>query len=74
MLLLKDSLKGKSDSAIKGIQLVPQNYNWMIDALKKKYGNKPDREQHSRKLLVCPRQDHDADQPNGVSRTRYQKN
>ncbi|KHJ76291.1 hypothetical protein OESDEN_24089 [Oesophagostomum dentatum] len=41
MLLLKDSLRGKSDNAIKGIQLVPQNYNWMIDALKRKYGNKP---------------------------------
>ncbi|KAL6742934.1 hypothetical protein Aduo_016027 [Ancylostoma duodenale] len=41
MLLLKDSLKGKSDSAIKGIQLIPQNYNWMVEALKKKYGNKP---------------------------------
>ncbi|KHJ87880.1 hypothetical protein OESDEN_12335 [Oesophagostomum dentatum] len=40
MLLLKDSLKGKSDSAIKGIQLVPQSYNWMIDALKKNYDNK----------------------------------
>ncbi|KAK6765338.1 hypothetical protein RB195_025312 [Necator americanus] len=27
--------------AIKGIQLVPQNYKWMIDELKKKFGIKP---------------------------------
>ncbi|EYC37498.1 hypothetical protein Y032_0784g2332 [Ancylostoma ceylanicum] len=36
MLLLKDSLRGNSDAAIKGIQLIPQNYNWMIETLKKK--------------------------------------
>ncbi|KHJ84902.1 hypothetical protein OESDEN_15378, partial [Oesophagostomum dentatum] len=41
MLLLKESLKGNSENAIKGIQLVPQNYIWMIETLKKKYGNKP---------------------------------
>ncbi|EYB93812.1 hypothetical protein Y032_0178g647 [Ancylostoma ceylanicum] len=41
MMCLKESLKGKSDIAIKGTQLIPQNYNWMIDTLQKKYGNKP---------------------------------
>ncbi|EYC27635.1 hypothetical protein Y032_0009g837 [Ancylostoma ceylanicum] len=41
MLLLKDSLKGKAEIAVKGIQLVPKNYEWMTNALKKKYGNKP---------------------------------
>lgn len=41
MLLLKESLRGKSDQAIKGIQLLPQNYDWMIETLKKKDGNKP---------------------------------
>ncbi|VDL76536.1 unnamed protein product [Nippostrongylus brasiliensis] len=41
MILLKDSLRGKSDRAVKGIQLVPDNYDWMIQALTKKYGNKP---------------------------------
>ncbi|KAL6738168.1 hypothetical protein Aduo_011745 [Ancylostoma duodenale] len=41
LLLLKDSLKGKAELAVKGIQLVPKNYPWMINALKKKYGNKP---------------------------------
>ncbi|KHJ93589.1 hypothetical protein OESDEN_06499 [Oesophagostomum dentatum] len=41
MLLIKDSLKGKTDIAFKGIQLVPKNYVWLIEALKKKYGNKP---------------------------------
>ncbi|EYC43182.1 hypothetical protein Y032_0501g2606 [Ancylostoma ceylanicum] len=41
LLLLRDSLKGKAELAIKGIQLVPKNYPWMINALKKKYGNKP---------------------------------
>ncbi|KAL6733107.1 hypothetical protein Aduo_003788 [Ancylostoma duodenale] len=41
MLLLKDSLKGRAEIAVKGIQLVPENYQWMTNALKKKYGNKP---------------------------------
>ncbi|XGW34064.1 hypothetical protein V3C99_018100, partial [Haemonchus contortus] len=41
MLLLKDSLRGRAELAVKGIQLVPKNYNWMIEALEKKYGNKP---------------------------------
>ncbi|EYC10154.1 hypothetical protein Y032_0057g2793 [Ancylostoma ceylanicum] len=41
MLLLKDSLEGRAEIAVKGIQLVPKNYEWMINALKKKYGNKP---------------------------------
>ncbi|PIO53477.1 hypothetical protein TELCIR_25187, partial [Teladorsagia circumcincta] len=41
MLLLKDSLRGKAEVAVKGIQLIPKNYNWMIEALEKKYGNKP---------------------------------
>ena len=40
MMLLKDSLKGNSDNAIKGVQLIPQNYNRMIESLKKKYGNR----------------------------------
>nr|CDJ97142.1 Pao retrotransposon peptidase family [Haemonchus contortus] len=41
MLLLKESLHGKSDKSIRGIQLIPQNYEWMIKTLHKKYGNKP---------------------------------
>ncbi|XGW17350.1 hypothetical protein V3C99_002170, partial [Haemonchus contortus] len=41
MLLLKESLQGKSDKSIRGIQLIPQNYEWMIKTLHKKYGNKP---------------------------------
>lgn len=41
MPLLKESLRGKSHKAIKGIQLISQNYEWMIDTLNKKYENKP---------------------------------
>ena len=41
MLLLKDSLRGRAETAIKGIQLIPQNYKWMTEELKKKFGNKP---------------------------------
>ncbi|KHJ88957.1 hypothetical protein OESDEN_11238 [Oesophagostomum dentatum] len=41
MLFLKDCLKGGSQNALKGIQSVPQNYTWMVETLKKKYGNKP---------------------------------
>ncbi|KAK6764040.1 hypothetical protein RB195_024392 [Necator americanus] len=41
MLLLKDSLRGRAEMAIKGIQLVPQNYKWMIEELRKNFGNKP---------------------------------
>nr|CDJ80598.1 Protein ZC132.6 [Haemonchus contortus] len=41
MLLLKESLQGKSEKSIRGTQLIPQNYEWMIKTLHKKYGNKP---------------------------------
>ncbi|EYB96851.1 hypothetical protein Y032_0146g2533 [Ancylostoma ceylanicum] len=41
MLLLKDSLKGKSDRAIQGMQIIPQNYECMIETLMKKHSNKP---------------------------------
>ncbi|KHJ76068.1 hypothetical protein OESDEN_24313, partial [Oesophagostomum dentatum] len=41
MLLLRDSLKGRAEMSIKGIQLLPQNYKCMIEELKRKFGNKP---------------------------------
>ncbi|KAK6761356.1 hypothetical protein RB195_022425 [Necator americanus] len=40
MLLLKDSLRERTETVIKGIQLVPQNYKWMIEELKKKFDSK----------------------------------
>ncbi|KHJ80491.1 hypothetical protein OESDEN_19834, partial [Oesophagostomum dentatum] len=55
MLLLRDSLKGRAEMTIKGIQLIPQNYKWMIDTLKKKYGNKPvNRAKIVQKLVDLP--------------------
>ncbi|KAK6062094.1 hypothetical protein COOONC_00243 [Cooperia oncophora] len=50
MLLLIESLQGKSDRSIRGIQLLPQNYDWMIKTLHRKYGNKPAKELVSREL------------------------
>ncbi|EYC34940.1 hypothetical protein Y032_1248g3781, partial [Ancylostoma ceylanicum] len=41
IVLLKDSLKGKAEKAIKGIQPIAKNYEWMIDTLKDKFGNQP---------------------------------
>ncbi|KAK6735669.1 hypothetical protein RB195_018726 [Necator americanus] len=41
MLLLKDSLRGRAEMFIKGIQLIPQNHKWMVETIKKKYDNKP---------------------------------
>uniref|UniRef100_A0A7I4Z4X0 Uncharacterized protein n=1 Tax=Haemonchus contortus TaxID=6289 RepID=A0A7I4Z4X0_HAECO len=41
MLLSKESLRGKAELAVKGIQLVPKNYNWMIGALEKNMGINP---------------------------------
>ncbi|KAK6742872.1 hypothetical protein RB195_010249 [Necator americanus] len=62
MLLLRDSLKGRAETAIKGIQLIPQNYKWMINALKKKYGNKPtNRAKIVQKLINLPAAKNDAD-------------
>lgn len=34
MLLLKDALRGRAEMAIKGIQLIPQNYKWMTEELR----------------------------------------
>ncbi|KAK6761401.1 hypothetical protein RB195_022458 [Necator americanus] len=62
MLLLRDSLKGRAETAIKGIQLIPQNYKWMINALKRKYGNKPtNRAKIVQKLINLPAAKNDAD-------------
>lgn len=36
MLLLRDIHKMKSDTAIKGTQLIPENYKWIIETLKSK--------------------------------------
>nr|CDJ80624.1 hypothetical protein HCOI_00098500 [Haemonchus contortus] len=35
MLLLEEGLQGKSDRSVRGIQLLPQNYEWMIRILHK---------------------------------------
>ncbi|XGW12069.1 hypothetical protein V3C99_013053 [Haemonchus contortus] len=56
MLLLKESLQGKSDKSIRGIQLIPQNYEWTIKTLHKKYGNKPaNRARREQQLNELPR-------------------
>ncbi|PIO57310.1 hypothetical protein TELCIR_21282, partial [Teladorsagia circumcincta] len=39
MILLKESLVGKAATTIKGIKMIPQNYSWMVDVIKKKYDN-----------------------------------
>ncbi|EYB90298.1 hypothetical protein Y032_0221g2542 [Ancylostoma ceylanicum] len=39
ILLLKESLRGKAQTAIEGIKLVPENYTWIIDTLKESYCN-----------------------------------
>ncbi|CAJ0591216.1 unnamed protein product [Cylicocyclus nassatus] len=36
-----DSLKGRAVIAVKGIEMVPKNYQWIIETLKKKYSNRP---------------------------------
>ncbi|KAK6734800.1 hypothetical protein RB195_018156 [Necator americanus] len=55
MLLLKESLRGKAEMTIKGIQLIPQNYKWMVGTIKKKYGNKPiNRAKIVQKLIDLP--------------------
>ncbi|KAK6735921.1 hypothetical protein RB195_018903 [Necator americanus] len=55
MILLKDSLRGRAEMTIKGIQLIPQNYKWMVETIKKKYGNKPiNRAKIVQKLIDLP--------------------
>ncbi|KAK6742031.1 hypothetical protein RB195_009726 [Necator americanus] len=39
ILLLKESLKGRAQTAIKGIKLIPENYNWLIKTLQENYSN-----------------------------------
>ncbi|KHJ82133.1 hypothetical protein OESDEN_18175, partial [Oesophagostomum dentatum] len=41
IVLLKDSLRGKAEKAIKGIQPISKNYEWMVQTLKDKFGNQP---------------------------------
>uniref|UniRef100_A0A1I7WFL4 BEACH domain-containing protein n=1 Tax=Heterorhabditis bacteriophora TaxID=37862 RepID=A0A1I7WFL4_HETBA len=40
IILLKDSLKEKPTKTIKGIQMLPANYEWMVSTLQKRYGHK----------------------------------
>ncbi|KAL6739059.1 hypothetical protein Aduo_012548 [Ancylostoma duodenale] len=62
MLLLRDSLKGRAETTVKGIQLIPQNFKWMINAPKKKYGNKPtNRAKTVQKLIDLPAAKNNAD-------------
>ena len=37
ILLLKESLRGRAQTVIKGIKLIPSNYNWIIETLKETY-------------------------------------
>lgn len=39
ILLLKESLKGRAQNIIKGIRLVPENYEWIIQTLKQNYSD-----------------------------------
>ncbi|KAK6032938.1 hypothetical protein OSTOST_00865 [Ostertagia ostertagi] len=39
MILLKGSLVGRAATTIKGTEMMPKNYDWMIETLKKKYDN-----------------------------------
>ncbi|KAK6032146.1 zinc knuckle [Ostertagia ostertagi] len=39
MILLKESLVGRAATTIRGIKMMPKNYEWMIETLKKKYDN-----------------------------------
>uniref|UniRef100_A0A7I4Y857 Reverse transcriptase domain-containing protein n=1 Tax=Haemonchus contortus TaxID=6289 RepID=A0A7I4Y857_HAECO len=41
IVLLKDSLRGKAERAIKGIQPIAKNYEWIAQTLKDKFGNRP---------------------------------
>lgn len=51
ILLLKESLKGRAQSVIKGIRLVPENYEWIIKTLKENYeDNSTNRSQVVQKL------------------------
>ncbi|KHJ96463.1 hypothetical protein OESDEN_03572 [Oesophagostomum dentatum] len=52
ILLLKESLKGRAQTAIKGIKLIPQNYEWIIRTLQQNYCNQPtNRSQIVQKLV-----------------------
>ncbi|KHJ92975.1 integrase core domain protein [Oesophagostomum dentatum] len=52
ILLLKESLKGRAQTAIKGIKLIPENYNWIIETLQENYCNQPsNRSQIVQKLV-----------------------
>ncbi|VDL74695.1 unnamed protein product [Nippostrongylus brasiliensis] len=52
ILLLKESLQGKAQASIKGITLVPQNYEWIIRTLQENYCNQPiNRSQVVQKLV-----------------------
>lgn len=39
--LLKESLKGPAEKVIRGIKPIPDNYQWMVDTVTKRFGNKP---------------------------------
>ena len=41
ILLLKERLRGRAQTVIKGIKLVPENYNWIINTLRQNYCNLP---------------------------------
>ena len=41
IVLLKDSLKGSAEKAIRGIKPVASNYSWMVETISKRFGNKP---------------------------------
>ncbi|XGW34304.1 hypothetical protein V3C99_018278 [Haemonchus contortus] len=41
ILLLKESLVGKAQNSIKGIRLVPENYNWLVQTLQSSYSDLP---------------------------------
>ncbi|KHJ89658.1 hypothetical protein OESDEN_10511, partial [Oesophagostomum dentatum] len=41
IVLLKESLRGPAETAVRGIKSIPANYDWMVETLKKPFSNQP---------------------------------
>ena len=41
IMLLKESLKGRAQTSIKGIKLIPENYTWFVKTLQQNYSDQP---------------------------------
>ncbi|KAK6763157.1 hypothetical protein RB195_023752 [Necator americanus] len=55
ILLFKDSLRGRTEMSIKAIELIPENYKWIVETIKKEYGKKPiNRAKIAQKLIDLP--------------------